>query len=210
MRKHVFGGLRTTKVQTSLRICTDWSAPLFFTFWKVSYLNLPQVKFQFLAIPCSWGDWFETRFFGNPEVRFSRDEAHMILPKKQIKRELISMHGCRGWSAPLLFAKLKDSFSRVEAHMSLTLMWSNQWVDSILLSHLESSIVGNTTSFNLRRLKRWKHVFNTQHIFANFSLCILMDYHTCFFFRKIGFINFVPKSICHQSDCLSICLSSFL
>ena len=40
-------GLRTTKVQTSLRIGADWSAPLLFAFWKVSYLNLLKAKFQF-------------------------------------------------------------------------------------------------------------------------------------------------------------------
>ena len=33
--------LRTTKAQTSLCICTVWSAPLLFAFWKVS-----QAKFQ--------------------------------------------------------------------------------------------------------------------------------------------------------------------
>ena len=30
VRKPVFGGLRTTKLQTSLCICEDWSAPLLF------------------------------------------------------------------------------------------------------------------------------------------------------------------------------------
>ena len=34
-------------------------------------------NFHFLASHCSWGDWFETRFVGNPDDRFSRDEAHM-------------------------------------------------------------------------------------------------------------------------------------
>ena len=42
--KSVFGGLRTTKVQTSLRIRADCSAPLLFAYWKVSYLNLLQTK----------------------------------------------------------------------------------------------------------------------------------------------------------------------
>ena len=31
----------------------------------------------FLASLCIWGDWFETRFVGNPEDRFSRDEKLM-------------------------------------------------------------------------------------------------------------------------------------
>ena len=32
-RKPVFGGLRTTKAQTSLRICAVWSGPLIFAFY---------------------------------------------------------------------------------------------------------------------------------------------------------------------------------
>ena len=32
----------------------------------------------FLASLCSWGDWFETRFAGNPEDRFSHDRAHIV------------------------------------------------------------------------------------------------------------------------------------
>ena len=45
-RKHVFGGLRTTKVQTSLSIRAVWSAaPLLFAYWNVSYLDLLQVNF---------------------------------------------------------------------------------------------------------------------------------------------------------------------
>ena len=56
-RKPVFGDLGTTKAQTSLRICAVWSAPLLYAFWKVN----------FLASLCSWGDWFESRFFGNPQ-----------------------------------------------------------------------------------------------------------------------------------------------
>ena len=73
----VFGGLRTTKAQTRLPFCADWSAPLLFTYWKVSYLNLLQANFNFLASLCSWGDWFESRFVWNPEDMFCRDKAHM-------------------------------------------------------------------------------------------------------------------------------------
>ena len=40
-------GLRTTKVQNSLRIRPVWSGPLLFTFWKESYLDFLQAKFQF-------------------------------------------------------------------------------------------------------------------------------------------------------------------
>ena len=46
-RKPVFGGLRTTKAQISLRICAVWSAPLIFAYWNVGYLDLLRAKFQY-------------------------------------------------------------------------------------------------------------------------------------------------------------------
>ena len=45
--KPVFGGLGTTKAQTSLRVRPIWSSPLLFPFLKEWYLDLLQVKFQF-------------------------------------------------------------------------------------------------------------------------------------------------------------------
>ena len=47
VRKPFFGGLWTTRVQTSLHICAVWSAPLLFAYCKVSYPCLIQAKFQF-------------------------------------------------------------------------------------------------------------------------------------------------------------------
>ena len=46
-RNPVFGGLQTTKTQTSLRIRAVWSAPLLFAYRKVSYVDLLHAKFQF-------------------------------------------------------------------------------------------------------------------------------------------------------------------
>ena len=76
-RKPVFGGLRTIQEQTSLCMRADWSAPLLFAFWKVSYLNLLQAKFQFLASLCSWGDWFEISFVGNLRQPFLRQGPYV-------------------------------------------------------------------------------------------------------------------------------------
>ena len=39
----------------------------------------------------------------------------MILSKKRITKAMISLRGCAGWSAPLLFANPKDRFSYIEA-----------------------------------------------------------------------------------------------
>ena len=62
VRKPVFGGLRTTKEQTSLCIHAVLLVPLFFAYWKVSYLDLLRAKFQISTL-------------GNPKHRFCRVEA---------------------------------------------------------------------------------------------------------------------------------------
>ena len=36
-------------------------------------------NFNFLACLCSWGDWFESHFVRNPEDRFCRVEAHILV-----------------------------------------------------------------------------------------------------------------------------------
>ena len=48
-RKPVFGGLRTTQAQTSLRgrVRADLSAPLLIAYQDVSHLDLLRAKFQF-------------------------------------------------------------------------------------------------------------------------------------------------------------------
>ena len=48
-RKPVFGGLRTTQAQTSLRIRAVCSAPLLFAFCKAPYPSLLQAKFHFTS-----------------------------------------------------------------------------------------------------------------------------------------------------------------
>ena len=78
-RKPVFGGLRTTKAQTSLCIRRVWLAPLLFTYWKVAYLDLLRTNFSFLSSLCSWGVWFESRIIGNPKDKFCRDEAKIMV-----------------------------------------------------------------------------------------------------------------------------------
>ena len=41
----------------------------------------------------------------------------MTLSKKRITKALISLRGCAGWSAPVLFVNPEDRFSRVEVHI---------------------------------------------------------------------------------------------
>ena len=43
----------------------------------------------------------------------------MILSKKRITKVLISLCGCAGWSAPLLFKIFEDKFSHTEANITV-------------------------------------------------------------------------------------------
>ena len=43
----------------------------------------------------------------------------VILYNKRIRKALIRLDGCAGWSAPFLFANPEDRFSRTEAHMTV-------------------------------------------------------------------------------------------
>ena len=47
------------------------------------------------------------------------ESLDMVCSKKWIKKVLISLRGCTGWSAPLLLANSEDRFSHVEAHIAL-------------------------------------------------------------------------------------------
>ena len=65
---------KTTKVQTSLHICTVWAAPLLLAFRKVNWLHFLYPNFKILANLCSWTGLFEPYVVTNPEDRFSRIE----------------------------------------------------------------------------------------------------------------------------------------
>ena len=49
----------------------------------------------------------------------------MILSKKGKTKALVSLLGCAGWSAPVLFANPEDRFSRVAAHI-IYLIWTGR------------------------------------------------------------------------------------
>ena len=55
-----------------------WSAPLFSLIGKCHIKTGFRRNFTFLTSLCSWGDWFESRFVGNPKVGFCRVAAHLI------------------------------------------------------------------------------------------------------------------------------------
>ena len=46
-RNPIFKGVWTARAQTSLCVYAVWSAPLFFAYWTVSYLELLWAKFKF-------------------------------------------------------------------------------------------------------------------------------------------------------------------
>ena len=71
----VFGRLRTKQVQTSLH---SLISAFFIRFLKSIICKLATGEISyFLESLCSWGDWFESPFVGNPEDSFCRDEVHM-------------------------------------------------------------------------------------------------------------------------------------
>ena len=76
-RKPVFGGLRTTQAQASLRFRAVWSAPLLIAFGKYHIKASYKRNFNFLASLCSWAGWSESHFVGNPEDRFSCYKAQI-------------------------------------------------------------------------------------------------------------------------------------
>ena len=77
-----------------------WSASLLFAFRKVLNVNLLQMTFNFLASLCSRGDWFETRFGGNQNDRFSRDEAQL-----QVDMYILNLRIHTVWSESQFYAK---------------------------------------------------------------------------------------------------------
>ena len=72
-------------------------------------------NFNLVASLCSWGDWFETRFLGNPEDRFSRDEAQLI--------SLFSSSQSRNW--------ISFKRSRINPFKPSGLAYPYQWDESI-------------------------------------------------------------------------------
>ena len=71
VRKPVFWVLRTIKAQI-----TDQH--LYYSLCRKYYISICYKRnFNFLASLSGWGDWFESRFVGNPEDRFRRDEAQI-------------------------------------------------------------------------------------------------------------------------------------
>ena len=68
--------MQTTKVQISLCIRTDWSAPLLFTAYN-TYTYYIQ-SFKTLASFCSWAGLFESYHIANPRGHIFHDMAHIL------------------------------------------------------------------------------------------------------------------------------------
>ena len=69
----------------------------------------------------------------------------MILSNKGIKKALIRLRGCTGWSAPLFFANIEDRFSGFEAHIMVKLTCEHgmhySWAYIIMAVHEIDSTV---------------------------------------------------------------------
>ena len=144
-RKPVFGVLRITQAQTSLRICAVWSAPLLFAFWKVQYVTCYRWNFNLLANLCSWGDWFETHFVGNPKDRFYPDEAHIWVCTISHSRKknfcFVSQYGKDGTKSlstlQILAFINKRALGPWIAHLN-----SSTWVDDVSVCGYRDIIYG--------------------------------------------------------------------
>ena len=73
MAKWIYNIIGPVREKTCL-----WSL-LFFLESIISKRATCRWKFNFLASLCSWEDWFESRFEGNPEDRFCRKKAYYLL-----------------------------------------------------------------------------------------------------------------------------------
>ena len=62
--------LNTIEAQTSMRTHAVWSAPLLFDYWKYYIETCYNWIYNFLSIPFSWGDWFESQYVKNTEVEY--------------------------------------------------------------------------------------------------------------------------------------------
>ena len=82
-RKSVFGGLRTTNAQTSLRIRAVCSAPLLFAHWKVSYLDLLRAKFLFSRVYVAEQASLNLTFSETPKTGFLATRLNWWIWKNQ-------------------------------------------------------------------------------------------------------------------------------
>ena len=74
-RKPVFG---VWEQQRRRPACTFALSDQCLGYSLIGRIILNLLQRNFLASLCSGGDWFESRFVGNPEDRFCRDEAQMF------------------------------------------------------------------------------------------------------------------------------------
>ena len=84
-RKPVFGFCEQHRRRPACASAQSDQRLWYSLFGKHHMLTCYRWNFNFLASLCSWGDWFETRFVGHPEDRFSRDEAQILWVVFQFK-----------------------------------------------------------------------------------------------------------------------------
>ena len=74
---------------------------------KYHILTFYKQIFNFLASLCSCRDWFESRFVGNPEYRFSRDESHISASSWDLYSFEVNIRLCQleGWQILMFIEK---------------------------------------------------------------------------------------------------------
>ena len=80
-------------------------------------------NFNFLASLCSWAGWFESRYVGNPEDRFSRVAAHLL-------RTSDGGNGNHSVSLPIILIKIKVDQMIPSSYVSslmVSILWFCIW-----------------------------------------------------------------------------------
>ena len=163
------GGLWTTQAQTSLHICTVWSTPLLFTFWKVLYVNLLQAKLNSLASLFSRGDWFESHFGRKPWRQvFSCWGPYHTKRKNPLVHKGLNFNEC--WWEPhlcgsgtTLVPNNAIKFWKSYMHSSLIRTYTvSCWMWNVWLT--EAPTVLFCTVYMVKPIKQAEHVL-IQHLF---------------------------------------------
>ena len=93
---------------------------------------------------------FPTRWDSNQpaqQLKLARDlkmwvkklKVYYYLSRQQTTKVVIRLHGCTGWSMPLLFAYVKTSFSHDMAHISSPMSLKFRWANKVK-SHMSKNI----------------------------------------------------------------------
>ena len=93
-------------------------------FGKYHMFTYYRWNFNILASLCSWGDWFETRFVGNPENRFCRVEAHIIQRQRKCCINVLKVIINSFPPSVFCWLLLKTVWTKIRPEKIMSLIWN--------------------------------------------------------------------------------------